>query len=83
MTTYTEHGSKFGERIVSQFRSREITKHQLMALMFCDKQPFVQCGEIKGVLVGLSREDGSGSSFNLVVQTQWDGMVNVYCRTID
>lgn len=60
-----------------------MTKFQLFAALAAPRLTgVINVNGIEGVLSSIEREDGSGSSFNITLQTAV-GMVCVYLRTLD
>lgn len=57
------------------------SKFQLMSIMF-DEIKEVSIKGVEGILLGVEKEDGSGSSFNLKFLSHGK-YIHVYVRTID
>ena len=58
------------------------TKHKLLSLLTQSDSQEVTIKGVTGYMHGISREDGSGSSFNVTLLVGC-GKVTIYVRTID
>lgn len=57
-----------------------VTQEWLFSLMTMPKPYTVKFGDVVGIVSSIEREDGSGKSFNVTLNTT-EGKKTVYCRT--